>query len=281
MQTSQSSNNRSSQPAFIAVTALAMAVAPAFAGPINTNAALTPAKGVSIFRLQYKYTEADGGNIAHRNASTVAATYVYGVTERFAVLANVQYINRQVDRFNADGMRFEVAHDGIADLTFLAKYRFWQNDPGPMQTQRWAVIGGLNVRSGDSDFTSDSYDPLLGAVYSWRRNRSRFDADLIYQLNTGRDAFRHDSLRYDVAWSFRLFPEVYKPDDAVEFDLVAELNGRYTTDGSHEVFLSPGAQFITEQYVLELSLQLPVVQEFAGSRPETDYRLTIGVKFQW
>lgn len=32
--------------------------APAIAGPINTNAALTPRKGGAIFRLQYHYREA-------------------------------------------------------------------------------------------------------------------------------------------------------------------------------------------------------------------------------
>ncbi|MEE9295346.1 MAG: hypothetical protein V3W34_10355 [Phycisphaerae bacterium] len=280
MQVSQLANRRS-HLAFIAVTSVAMA-APAFAGPINTNVALTPAKGVSIFRLQYKYAEADGsGPIAHLNASTVSNTFVHGVTARLALFLTAQYNNRQVDRLHSDGGRFELAHDGIADFTFFAKYRFWENDPGPLETARWAAIGGLNVRSGDSDFTSDSYDPLAGAVYSWRRHRSRFDADLIYQLNTGRDAFRHDNLRYDLAWSYRLFPSVYKPDDASEFDLVAELNGRYTTDGSHELFLAPGAQFITERWAVELSLQLPVVQELAGSSPETDYRLVISMRFQW
>ena len=46
--------------------------APALAGPINTNAALTPRKGGAIFRLQYHYTEAgEAGNIMHVNSSSV------------------------------------------------------------------------------------------------------------------------------------------------------------------------------------------------------------------
>lgn len=252
------------------------------AGPINTNAALTPSKGGNIFRLQYTYSEADGNdNIRHLNGSGLRGTYVYGWQQNLALFLTVPYANRQVDKLVPRLGRIEEAHDGIADITILAKYRFWQLDTGPGWTARWAVLGGLNIRSGDSDFTSDSYDPILGTVFSWRRGRGRFDTDLIYQFNTGRDGFRHDDLRYDVSYSIRLWPAVYEPGNAYEFDAVAELNGRYSTDKAHEVFLSPGLQFITQRWILEASIQLPVIQEFPDNRPETAYRLVCGIRFQW
>ncbi len=62
---------------------------------------------------------------------------------------------------------------------------------------------------------------------------------------------------------------------------MAELNGRYTADGSHEVFLSPGLQFVTSQWVFETSIQLPVIQDLAGDAAEAEYRLVVGVRFQW
>ena len=82
-----------------------------------------------------------------------------------------------------------------------------------------------------------------------------------------------------MAYSHRLLPAIYDTKDAWEFDCVAELNGRYVADGSHEVFLSPGFQFITEHWIFEASVQLPVIQDFDG--PETDYRFVIGFRFQW
>jgi hypothetical protein len=256
--------------------------APARGGPINSVVAFTPRKGGSILRLQYSYTEADGhADIRHINASGVTGTYVYGLKEDLALFFTVPYVNRQVDLVVPKLGRIEAAHDGIGDLTLLVKYRFWQKDTRPRETYRWAALAGLNIRSGDSDFTSDSYDPIVGAVFTWRRDRNLLDADLIYQLNTGGGDSRHDTLRYDLAYSYQFAPAVYDPDYNYEWNAVAEINGRYTADGSHEVFLSPGLQYVTERWALEASIQLPVIQEFDSDGPETDYRLVVGVRFRW
>ena len=267
---------------FVAALLGPLAATPRAGAQINTDVALTPPKGGSIFRLQYSYSEADGSNdILHVNTSTVRGTYVYGFQENLAFFLTVPYANRQVDRFDAQFGRSEAAHDGIGDLTFLAKYRFWQDDRRPGETLRWAALGGLNIRSGDSDFTSDSYDPIVGTVFTWQRDRGWFNADLVYQFNTGAGDFRYDALRYDLSYSYRLFPDTFEPGKAWELDAVAELNGRYVADGSHEVFLSPGIQLITKQWIVETSVQLPVIQEFADDRTRTDYRFIVGLRYQW
>lgn len=253
----------------------------ASAGSINTNAALSPTAGGHIFRLQYHYAESRaGGNVKQINSSGVRATYVHGLRRDLALFLSVPYANRQVDRVLPRLGRVEEAHDGVGDITVMAKYRLWHRDPAPLDTQRIALLAGLNIRSGDSHFSSDSYDPILGAVYTWRHDRSKFDADLIYQLNTGRGPHGDDALRYDLAYSHRLFPTKFG-DSAFEIDAVAELNGRYLTDGSHEIFLSPGVQFVAEHWLIEASLQLPVVREMAAGRAETDYRLVLGLRLRW
>ena len=259
-----------------------MASAPAgvLAGPINTDVALTPPKGGSIFRLQYVYGESDGsGDVRRVKTSLMRGTYVYGFKENLALFLTVPYVERETDVVKPQVGRFERRDSGVADVTFLAKYRFWQDDRRPGETLRWAAIGGLNIRSGDSEFTSDSYDPIVGTVFTWQRDRGWLDADVVYQLNTGRGTFRHDVVRYDVAYSYRVTPVRFELGNAWELDAVAELNGRYVADGSHEVFLSPGLQFITTRWIAEVSLQLPVVQNLDG--PETDYRFVIGFRFQW
>ncbi len=266
---------------YLAALAVVSTTDTVLAGSINSDVALTPPRGGSIFRLQYFYTEADGPSVEQVNSSTVKGTYVYGFTEKLSFFLTVPYVNRQVDIVIPRFGRVEEAHDGIADVTVLAKYRFWQDDRRPLETLRWALLGGLNIRSGDSAFTSDSYDPIIGTAFTWQRDRTEFDADLVYQFNTGRDEFRHDALRYDMSFSYRLFPSTFAPDSTYEFDLVGELNGRYMTDGSHELFLSPGLQFITERWIIEAAVQLPVIQEFADNRAETDYRVVVGFRFQW
>lgn len=66
-----------------------------------------------------------------------------------------------------------------------------------------------------------------------------------------------------------------------EWNAAPEVNGQYTADGSNEVFLSPTLQFVTERWALEASPQLLVVQDLDSDEPETDYRLVVGVRFQW
>ncbi len=257
-------------------------VAPAIAGPINSNVAFTPRQGGSILRLQYRYTEAEGdAGLSHVNTSAAIATYVYGLTPKLALFLNVPYMSREVDRFDKRLGRVSDTGAGFADVNVLVKYRFHQEDIGPGRTIRWAVIGGVNIRTGDSDFTSDSYDPILGTVWSWRHDRHRFDADLLYQINTGGGPKRHDSVRVDAAYSFRVFPAQVDQSATYEIDTVAEFNGQYRTDGSYEIFLSPGIQFTTAQWTLESSVQIPVSQELARGVPEADYRFVIGMRFRW
>lgn len=264
-----------------AVGALTLAVQTAQAGPINTNVAFTPRAGGGLLRLQYIYGEAEGVvDNTHISRSTVRATLVMGATANVAVFLSLPYQNIQIDR-TTDKRNQEVAHDGLGDVTILVKYRFWQHDAAPLETYRWAVLAGLEIRSGDFDFTSDSYDPIIGTAFSLRNDRHRFDADVLYKFNTGRDPFRHDTVRYDVAYSFRVLPAVFEPGQLYSLDAVAEMNGRYTTDGSHEIFLSPGLQVSAERWVFEVSVQLPVVQDLVGDGPETDYRVVTGLRFHW
>lgn len=189
--------------------ALIVGQSSALGGPINTDTALTPRKGGTILRLQYRYSEAEGlGPVRHASTSTAGATLVHGLTAKLALFLSVPYVHSRADRFAPQLGRFERTRDGIADLRVMAKYRFWQDDRRAGDTARWAALLGMNIRSGDSDFTSDSYDPIVGTVFSWRRDRDRLDADLVYQFNTGRNDHRHDTLRYDVAYSYRIFPQV-------------------------------------------------------------------------
>ncbi|MFQ5425267.1 MAG: transporter [Phycisphaerae bacterium] len=262
--------------------ALALRTVPALAGPINTDVALTPPTGGSLLRLQFSYTEfrpRDAVRAAH--LSTISGTYVYGATKDVALFLRAPYAHRDTHVVNPRLGRVEVTDSGVPDLTVMAKYRFWQRDTRPGETYRWAALGGLDLRSGDSAFSSDSYDPIVGTVFTWQRDRGVFGADLVYQLNTGGGASRHDTLRYDVAYSFRLFPTVYEMKTAWELDAVAELNGRYDTDGSHEVFLAPGLQLIGERWTVETSIQLPVIQELGTDRAETDYRVVFGLRLRW
>jgi len=273
---------RSVSVALVHATAILFCASTISAGPINTNVAFTPYKGGNILRLQWRYEEADGkGPVQHKNVSVYRAAWIYGVEPNLALIVNVPVVSAHVDRFAKKLGRFEVQRDGLADVTAMLKLRFWQEDPGPLRTRRAAILGGMNIRSGDSNFSSDSYDPIFGAVYSWREDRNVFDADVVYQFNTAAGEGRHDTLRYDVAYSFRLFPAVFEEHMLEDLQVVAELNGSYNTNGDHEVFFSPGFQYTTEQWTWEVSVQIPTIQEFKDKTAETNYRFAFGFRYRW
>ena len=254
------------------------------AAGINTDTGLLPREGGSIFRLQFRYTDIEHdpspANRRIRNYS-VPLTVVYGLREDTSLFFTAPYIHRDVDFTDPDsGRRSKTTSDGIGDLTFFVKRRFWRKD-AVLGTFRWAGIGGIQLRSGDREFSSDSYDPLVGTVVSWVEGRHWLDADLVYQFNTGRDAAGIDSVRYDLAYSYRLFPEQYGPGQSWEFRPVAELNGEYGVDGSHRLFLSPGLQFTKGRVTVEASIELPVVQHLTGSQPDEKFRLVIGMRLHF
>ncbi|RME38737.1 MAG: transporter [Planctomycetota bacterium] len=252
------------------------------AGPINSDVAFTPREGGGVLRLQYAFEEADGGRVVdHLSRSSVRGVLVLGLRANLAWITAVPYVHQRADVFNRRFGRSERQREGVGDVTLLLKYRFWQRDHGPMQTDRWAVLGGLQVRSGDRDFSSDSYDPIVGLVYTWRRRQAKFDADLVYQFNTGAGKARHDDLRYDATFSYRFYPTRYTSASTFDIDAVAELNGRYRTDGSHTLYLSPGLVVSFVRWSLEMSVQIPTLEEHVPGAAETDYRFVAGVRYRW
>ncbi|MBN4058887.1 transporter [bacterium AH-315-J04] len=256
-----------------------------FAGPINSDVAFTPRKGGGVLRMQYTYADAHGRgsarNVREVQTSIARVAVVLGLEANLAMIINVPYVYRERKVYDSREGSVEDRRDGPADTTLLLKYRFWQDDSGPLQTERLAALFGVNLSNGDSSFSSDSYDPIVGLVYSWRRDRKVFDADMVYTIKTGEGNFDVDSLRYDLAYSYRIFPERFSATSESQWSVVAEMNGRYNIDGTHEIFLSPGIQYTSEQRTWEASFQLPTVQELASNGVETDYRFSIGWRFRW
>lgn len=246
---------------------------------INFNSALQPAKGAMIVRQQLRYFEADFVNaMMNRDIEQyqLSTTIVYGVEPDLTLIFNAPYRFRKIDD-NLSGVTHR--DDGFADLTALVKYQLYHIDTGPTDTARLNLLGGMEVRSGDSNFSSDSYDPLLGLVYTQSRGRHGFDAALLWKFNTAGGP-APDQLRYDVAYVYRLHPEQYTVDKLTALFAVLELNGSYETNGDHELFLSPGIQYVTRKWALEATVQIPIWQDL-DARMERDFILGLSLRLHF
>ncbi len=131
----------------------------------------------------------------------------------------------------------------------------------------------------------------MSSTVTWDFGRHEVDADVIYRINTEAENFeRGDDLVYDLAYEFRVHPWTL-PDVGVPnfLYLVAEANGIFSQkgklhgktiddSGGNILFLSPGIQFATKRFILEASVQLPVIQDLRGNQVETDFVVTGGFR---
>lgn len=203
-------------------------------------------------------------------------TILYGVTADFTLQATVPIIHRRI-KFDSGERRTDT---GIGDIPLLGKYRFFQHDERA-RTSRASIIGGAEIPTFDSAFSSESVDPIIGAVFTHQRLDWWIDVDALYKFNTGGGLDRHDELSANLAASYRLFGGEHETRGPWGIYAIGEVNTRYLTDGSHQVFLSPGVQYITSNVILEAGVQLPVSQSMKSPRLETDFTTVLSVRIQF
>ncbi len=264
----------------LVLTILVVGAPTAFAqAPLNSDVALTPPKDGWIIRLQWRYSRlAEDPTPLDRKVhqSVVPLTVVYGVTENLALLGTLRIVDRKID-FGSGATQRDT---GFADIPLLAKYRFYQDDK-PGKTTRWVAIGGLEVPTFDNVFSSESFDPIIGTVWTHQELAWEIDWNVLYKFNTAGGVAGDDELRLDFTGTYRLLGG--ESDGLGPWGLYAigELNAKYITDGSTQLLGSPGLQFITPNFILEAGVQLPIGQDLKSPRLENDYTVVLSVRFQW
>ena len=248
------------------------------AAAINTDTALPVHQGEFLWREQVRFLKAEDST---RDLEVIAvpSVFVYGFTEKFALIGVVPYLNKTLKMGGV-----ERGDNGLGDSTLLGRYQVFQLDR-PGETFRAQVLGGLKFPTGRDDKSdalgrlpqslqlgSGSYDPMVAGVFSWQRLRWQADFDLAYKINTEANDFRFgNTLAHDAAFQYRLLPWTLPEQGVPSFVYgVLELNGlwaersalhggRVGDSGGYTLFLSPGLQYVTRRWIAEISVQLPVV----------------------
>jgi hypothetical protein len=154
-----------------------------------------------------------------------------------------------------------------------------------IDTARFSVIAAVETPTGDDAFSSDSFDPVVGGVFTYIKGRHGFDAALRWEFNTGETPQpvrggmgSANVLFYDAAYLFRVSPAAFGAGPNAALYAIIEANGLYETNGDNEVLLSPGIMYEARNFASELSVQLPVWQEIE-SRPKTEFTVTAGLRW--
>jgi len=256
--------------------------------PINTDVAIQPAESQLIYRTQIRHRDLD----IDRTKTDIETylwshVFVYGWTSRLSTALVVPLVYRHLDGPFSDEPEY-----GVDDIKALLRYQLWKK-LGYLESQTWTVLGGVEIPTYDDPFSSRLWDPIIGTVYSWHKDRHGLDADLVYQFNTenDHDFEAGDVLRYDLEYQYRLWPAQYADVSASEpwsLTGLLELNGEYQwenesngrriggTDG-HQLFLSPGLALTRQRTQYEAGLQFPIHQDVGGRTAEDSVRFVLGV----
>jgi len=272
----------------------------ATAGPINTDMALPAARGVFLWREQVRFIKAKDSTL-NLEVVAVPSVLIYGVTEKFALIGVVPWLDKTLRMAG-----IERGDDGWGDSMLLGRYQVFQLDR-PGETFRAQFLTGLKFPTGRDDrrdalgrlpqplqLGSGSYDPVVAGVFSWQRLRWEADFDLGYKFTTRANGFRFgDTFTHNAAFEYRLWPGVLPEAGVPSFvNGVLELNGLWVqhdeqgggkigNSGGYTLFVSPGMQYVTQRWVAEISVQLPVIQQLNGHQFKTDYILSAGFRIQF
>ena len=248
-----------------------------------TDAATQHSSGVFLVRTVGMYERFDDDNDLGLDRQiddyTLRTTLFYGVTRDFA-LSLVQPVRER------DGGANGESAFGFDDTMLMAKYRFYTNDFGPIDTARFSLIGGASVPTGVDAFTSDSVDPMFGGVFTLITGRHGFNADAIYRLNSGDDDEAYvrpgsgpfDALRLDANYLYRLYPSQFNAaNSGGSYYAFTEANGVYETSGDTELMLAAGLMYEGSDVALEFGVRLPVYSD-VDERPEERLGIGFGVR---
>ena len=133
----------------VASAVLLAVPASAFAVAINSDVGLTPAKYQWIVRSQLRYAKkADDPTPQDRELEvfSLPQTLVYGLTERFAMILKVPFVNKELDS-TSGGSRISRKDSGVGDVELLGKYRFYTRDY-TAATSRLSLLAGTDVPTG-------------------------------------------------------------------------------------------------------------------------------------
>jgi len=251
---------------------------------INTNTAIAPGKGQYVYRTQLRFLQSHSSpGAADVDVNLLINPHViaYGIREDFTLFGVVPLVFREgtARPSSPPGAFGSLAEQGVADLRFFGKYRFWEKDL-PGKTYRWSALGGVEVPTSDEPFTSDSWDPFLGTVWTYQSLEWGLDLDAVWQFNTGDGVFRNDALTYDLAYTYVLLTGETLDEKFWQLGRVFELNGTYIVDGSKLLYAAPGIQLALERMIVEASLQLPVVRNLKNAA-EPDFAFVVGTRITW
>ena len=239
-------------------------------------AATQPAKERITWREQLRFERYELAN-ERIDQLTIDTRFVYGLRKDLALTLNVPTIFRDRARGNDD-------QEGFGDTTLTLKWRFWQHDPAPVDTNRLALLAGVEMPTGTDGLSNDGWNPIVGIIYTKVHDRHGLNAALSYKFNTQGDrapisagAGDADLVTLETSYLYRIAPQAYASDTKGAWYVTVESFAEYETNSDFSWRIAPGILYEARRFTLELSPIVPVVNDISH-RAELQWGLVVGVR---
>lgn len=276
----------------------------AWGAPETFNTALPVAQGDFVYRQQFLFLKSsDDPTPANRNAQAVGGVSVlgYGVTPDLTLFAILPYLDKRID-LTSGGERIGRSTRGIGDVSLIARYTAYQ-DNFQGGNFRIAPFVGLQMPTGESTASdrfgripppiqlgTGSWDPSAGVVATYQTLDYEIDGQASYQANMTANGFSARNVaRLDGSFQYRLWPRELKGGvpgfiyGVLEANLIHQDKDRISgaadpNSGGTSLFIDPGVQYVTKNWVLEAIVQLPAIQNLNGTALRNDYTVLAGFR---
>ena len=293
--------------AALIIAFVALGTATAFGAPQTFNTALPVAEGEFVARQQVFYkSKSDDPTAASRDVRVLGSISVlgYGLTGDFSLFGVLPVVDKRL-KVNTPGGRIKRSTSGLGDARLFARYTVFK-DNAPGRTFRIAPFAGLKLPTGKSrdkdafgllpfslQTGSGSFDPFGGVVATFQTLDFQFDAQASFKLNTRANNYRFgNEARLDASLQYRLWPQELEDTTSgflygvLEGNLVYrgrdELGGvKQANTGGTQFFISPGLQYVTQRWIAEAVVQIPVLQNLHGTALKDSFTVRTGIRFNF
>ncbi|MCM2306705.1 MAG: transporter [Sulfuritalea sp.] len=287
-----------------ALATLCLSAGTAWSAPITFNTALPVHEGGWVLREQFMYMKiADDPTPAQRDmrVSGVMSVLGYGVTSDFALFGMLPLFNKRID-ISMGRQDITRRKSGVGDLTLLGRYTAYQYD-APGRTLRIAPFLGVKAPTGEDNARdgmgrlpppvqpgSGSWDVLGGAVLTYQTLDFEIDSQVSYKANREANGFQAGNVAsLDTSLQYRLWPRSLGAGvpaflyGVLEANLVHSARNRSggaddPNSGGTTLFITPGLQYVTQKWIVEAGVQIPVSQDLNGTALKNDYVFTTGFR---
>ncbi len=277
---------------FALIASLFWIVIPAsWAAPIATNTALPISNDEIIVRVQLVATHASdslGGLNRHVDRFEARSVLGYGLTSKLAIFGMLPVV--YIEQVFGDARSSD---SGLGDAALFARYEVFRLDK-PGRTFRIATFAGLRFPTGIEGKTGDgSLDVFGGVIATLASTQWVLDSQLRHDFNRESSAFeRGDATRFDTSFQYCLSPAKVARDTRAFVFGVLELSAHYSernrvggvTDpnsGGFLLYLTPGLQYSTRRWIVDLGVKIPVVSDRNGTALEPDYSILTSIRINF